>query len=136
MTPELTVLTLAALLQVVQFVLMAVPVNLELGPAKTMSPRDPERMGGPMIDQVKPTTARLVRALNNHFEGLILFTIACTVITVSDQSSGFTAACAWVYLAARIAYVPAYYFGLVPWRSYVWVVGFGATTLMLLAALV
>ncbi len=136
MTPELTILTLAALLQVVQFLLMAIPVNLELGTAKTMSPRDPDRMGGPMVEQVKPKTARLVRALNNHFEGLILFGIACTVITVSGQSSALTATCAWIYLAARIAYVPAYYFGLVPWRSLIWAIGFGATTLMLVAALI
>ena len=33
MTVELTVLALAALLQVVQVVLMAVPANLELGPS-------------------------------------------------------------------------------------------------------
>ncbi len=136
MTPELTALTLAALLQVVQFTLMAIPANFELGPAKTMSPRDPDQMGGTMESQVSRGTGRLARALNNHFEGLILFTIACTVITVSDQSSALTATCAWIYLAARIAYVPAYYFGLVPWRSLIWAVGFGATTLMLLAALV
>jgi uncharacterized MAPEG superfamily protein len=116
--------------------LMAIPVNLELGTAKTMSPRDPAQMGGPMIDQIKPKTARLVRALNNHFEGLILFGIACTIITVSNQSTALTAACAWIYLAARVAYVPAYYYGLTPWRSVVWAIGFGATTLMLLAALV
>ncbi|SEL19802.1 Uncharacterized conserved protein, MAPEG superfamily [Roseovarius nanhaiticus] len=135
MTPELTVLTLAALLQVVQFALMAIPVNLELGTAKTMSPRDPGQMGTPMTEQISPKTGRLVRALNNHFEGLILFGIACTVITVSGQSGPLTTACAWIYLAARIGYVPAYYFGLVPWRSVIWAVGFGATTLMLLAAL-
>ncbi len=38
MTPELTALALAGLLQAVQFVLMAVPANLELGPGYT-SPR-------------------------------------------------------------------------------------------------
>jgi uncharacterized MAPEG superfamily protein len=73
---------------------------------------------------------------NNHFEGLILFGIACTVITVSGQSSGFTTACAWTYLAARVLYVPAYYFGWAPWRSLIWFVGFAATTLILLAALI
>ena len=36
MTPELTVLALAALLQAVQYVLMSVPANLQLGAAKTM----------------------------------------------------------------------------------------------------
>ena len=135
MTPELTVLTLAALLQVVQYLLMAIPANLELGPGKTLSPRDPDRLKQPLIDQVSLGTGRLFRALNNHFEGLILFTIACVVVTLADQSTPFTAACAWTYLAARVLYIPAYYFGLVPWRSLIWAVGFGATTLMLLAAL-
>ena len=40
MTPELTALALAALLQAVQFVLYAIPANLELGPGYTMSARD------------------------------------------------------------------------------------------------
>ena len=40
MTPELTALTLAALLQVVQFILYAVPANREIGPGYTMSARD------------------------------------------------------------------------------------------------
>ncbi|WP_371226211.1 MAPEG family protein [Roseovarius sp. 2305UL8-3] len=136
MTPELTALTLAALLQVVQFVLMAVPANMELGPGKTASPRDRERLGGSLEDQLSVKTARLYRALNNHFEGLILFTIACVVITLSGQSTPFTAACAYAYLGARLLYIPAYYFGWRPWRSLIWFIGFGATTLMLLAALV
>ena len=135
MTPELTVLTLAGLLQGVQFVLMAVPANLELGPGKTASPRDPDRLGKPLIEQVSPKTGRLFRALNNHFEGLILFTLAVVVVTLGDAASGFTAACAYAYLIARILYVPAYYFGLTPWRSLIWAVGFFATMFMLLAAL-
>ena len=135
MTPELTVLALAGLLQVVQFVLMSVPANKELGPAKTASPRDRSRMGGGLEDQLSDKTARLYRAMNNHFEALILFTLAVVVVTLGDASSAFTAACAWAYLAARIAYVPAYWLGLAPWRSLIWFVGFGATTLMLLAAL-
>lgn len=135
MTPELTALTLAALFQVVQFALMAIPVNRELGTAKTLGPRDPDPAAPPMTEQVSARTSRLIRALNNHFEGLILFTIACVVVSVSGQSTPFTAACAYIYLAARIAFVPAYYFGLVPWRSVIWAVGFGATTLMLIAAL-
>lgn len=131
MTPELTVLALAALLQVVQFILYAVPANLELGSGYTMSARDrdPSR-------QMSDRTARLGRALTNHFEALILFTAAVAVVTLGGQSSAFTATCAWTYLAARILYVPAYAFGWVPWRSLIWAVGLLATVLMLLAALV
>lgn len=133
MTPELTALTLAGLLQVIQFLLMAIPANLELGTKRTLAPRDPTN---PLSTNVSKTTAHLIAAMNNHFEALILFTIACLVITLSDQSSPFTASCAYVYLAARIAYIPAYAFGLVPWRTVVWAVGFGATTLMLIAAII
>jgi uncharacterized MAPEG superfamily protein len=135
MSAELTALTLAALLQVVQFGLMAVPANLELGVGKTASPRDRDRLGGSVEDLLSTRTARLYRALNNHFEGLILFSIACIVVTLGDKSTTFTGACAYAYLIARVAYIPAYAFGLSPWRSYIWFVGFGATTCMLVAAL-
>ena len=136
MPTELTALTLAALLQVIQFALMAIPANLELGPGKTLSPRDPDRLGKPLPELVSPTTSRLFRALNNHFEGLILFTIAVIVVTLSDQSTAITQTAAWTYLIARILYIPAYAFGWVPWRSLIWAVGFGATTVMLVAALI
>ena len=136
MTPELTALTLAALLQVAQFFLMSIPTNLDLPAGKTLGPRDAAKLGGDIRTQVKPKTARLIRAWDNHFESLALFTIACLVITVSDQSSTLTATCAWVYVVARAFYIPAYYFGWVPWRSLIWFTAFTATTLMLLAALV
>ncbi len=128
MTPELLVLALAALLQAVQLVLFSVAANLQVGPDYALSPRDTPRV-------LAGTAGRLQRALNNHFEGLILFTIAVTVVTLSGQADGFTAACAWVYLAARVLYVPAYALGLSPWRSVVWGAGFLATVAMIVAAL-
>ncbi|MFK7871092.1 MAG: MAPEG family protein [Roseobacter sp.] len=132
MSTELTVLTYAALLQVLQFCLVSVFANLELGTKVTMAPRD----GTSLADQLSPRSGRLYRALNNHFEGLILFTIAVVVVTLGEQSTPLTQTCAWVYLAARILYITAYTFGWVPWRSVIWCIGFGATVLMLLAALV
>jgi len=131
MTPELTALTLAALLQVVQFFLYAIPANREIGPGYTMSARDrdPSR-------PLSTRTARLGRAFDNHFEGLLLFAIAVGVIQMSDQNSTFTAIYAWTYLIARIAYVPAYALGLRPHRSLIWAISFLATLLMLIAALI
>ncbi len=131
MTPELTALALAGLLQMVQFVLFAVPANLELGTRYTSSPRDraPER-------PLSTLTSRLQRAMNNHFEGLILFTLAVVVVTLSGQTSPLTATLAYTYLIARILYVPAYAMGLAPWRSAIWAVGWFATLALMLTALI
>ena len=131
MTPELTVLALAALLAAVQFALYAVPANRDLGTGYTMSARDREPSKDMSIH-----TARLGRAFDNHMEWLMFFGIAVAVVQMSGQNTGFTAACAWAYLLARIAYVPAYVLGLNPGRTVVWVVGFLASILMLLAALI
>jgi uncharacterized MAPEG superfamily protein len=132
-TAELTVLALAGLLQAVQYALMSVPANLELGPRRTLGTRDDS---AEMLAALTPRTARLYRALDNHFEALILFTLAVVVVTLADAGSAFTAACAWIYLAARVLYVPAYALGLVPWRSVVWLIGFLATVAMILATIV
>lgn len=130
MTPELTALALCGLLQAVQYALFAIPANLELGTGYTSSPRD-----RPPNRQMSLTTARMQRALNNHFEALITFTLAVVVVTLSGKSGTLTHLCAWTFLAARIAYVPAYWFGLRPWRSAIWALGFFASLIMIFAAL-
>ena len=100
MPVEIKVLGYAALLQYVQFVLMAVPVNLQLGVAYTGGNRDAQL-------EATGVAGRLKRALENHFEGLILFTIAVLVVVLGEASTALTEKCAWVYLWARILYVPA-----------------------------
>ena len=131
MTPELTALALAALLQAAQFIAFAIPANREIGPGYTMSARD-----RPPSRAMSQRTLRLQRALNNHVEWLLFFTIAVVVVTLSDQASAFTALCAWVYLGARVLYVPAYAFGWRPGRSIIWAVGFTATVLMVISTLI
>ena len=128
MTPELLALTLAALLQIGQFCAYSLTSTLQVGVKTAAGPRDTQI-------NLTGTAGRLQRALNNHFEGLILFAIAVLVVTLSTQSTPFTAACAYTYLIARIAYVPAYVFGWAPWRSAIWAVGLIATLLMLVASL-
>ena len=131
MTPELTALALAGLVQAVQFALFAVPANVELGTGYTSGPRDT-----PPPRPLSLLTGRMQRALNNHFEGLILFTLAVVVVTLGNQSTEVTRYAAWTYLGARILYIPAYALGWRPWRSAIWAVGFFATLIMLIAALI
>lgn len=130
MTPELTALALAGLLQILQITLFATPANIELGTGYTSSPRD-----RPPSRHLSTLTGRLQRAMNNHFEGLILFTLAVVVVTLGNQSTATTQNAAWAYLAARVLYIPAYAFGWRPWRSAIWGVGLCATATMIVAAL-
>ena len=128
MTPELTVLALAALLQFVQIGVAGRFMNRDVGVAWNLSPRDESV-------EFSPLTGRLRRAVDNHFQALALFTVAVVVVTLSGAASALTAACAWIYLAARLLYVPAYAFGWTPWRSVIFGVGATATVVMLLVAL-
>jgi uncharacterized MAPEG superfamily protein len=128
MTPELSALVLAAILQFVQIALAGAAMNRDVGVDYNASPRD-EKV------EYSPLTGRLRRAVDNHFEALALFTVAVVALSVSGKGGTLTAACAWIYLAARILYVPAYAFGWSPWRSAIFGVGALATLVMLFAAL-
>ena len=125
---ELKVLGYAALLQFVQFIVMAIPVNLQLGVAYTGGNRDEQK-------QATGVPGRLKRALDNHFEGLVLFTIAVLVVVLGEAGSPMTERCAWAYLWARVLYVPAYASGIFLVRSLIWSIGFIATAIMLISAL-
>ena len=126
--PEIVVLALGGLLLFVQFVLMAVPANLQLGPKNTMGPRDePLELHG--------KAGRLHRALSNMHESLLFYGVAAVSVTLLGAASPLTAACAWIWLAARVLYAPAYAFGWTPGRSLIFAVGNGAALLMILVAL-
>ena len=128
MAAELQALAWAGLLAAVQFVLMAVPANMQLGPAWTTGPRDEPRT-------LHGVAGRLNRAFLNHMEGLILFAAGVVVVVLGEATSGFTAACAWIYLAARVLYIPAYASGVRYLRSVIWSIGFLATVALFLAAI-
>lgn len=131
MTPELVALALSALVLAVQFVLYSALAQRDLGTGYAMSPRD--------RDPSRPLSllsGRMKRAYENHIAALSFFAPAALIITTTGQSSPLTATLAYGYCAARAAYVPAYAFGWVPWRSLVWGVGFGATIALYIIALV
>ena len=125
---EGTVLGLAALWQVVQIGLAGASMNRDMGPRWNAGPRDD-------APQFSARTGRLRRAVTNHFEALALFTIAVVLVWRAEAASSLTAGAAWLYLVARVLYVPAYAFGWTPWRSLIWTLGFLATLAMIVHAL-
>lgn len=129
MTPELTILTLAALWQVVHFAIYSVTAQRQVGSKYAASPRDTPR-------SLTGIAGRAQRAMTNHFEGLILFAIATLNLTYADKTGSTTAMLAALYLGARLLYLPAYLLGWTPWRSLIWALGFGATVTLLILALI
>lgn len=128
MTAELVALALAALWQVVMIGLAGASMNRDSGLDWNAGPRDSQ----PAFSAL---TGRLRRAVDNHVENLGLFTIAVVLVTLGQAQSATTAAAAWIFLAARILYVPAYAWGWTPWRSVIWALGLLATLVMIFAAL-
>ncbi|CAM3323802.1 MULTISPECIES: MAPEG family protein [Paracoccus] len=128
MAAETTALALAALLQAAQIGVAAASMNRDVGARWNASPRDTQ-------PEFSVLTGRLRRAVDNHFQGLILFTIAVLLVMLSDAGNALTTLCAWLYLLARMFYVPAYAFGWSPWRSLIWAVGFIATMVMIVTSL-
>jgi uncharacterized MAPEG superfamily protein len=132
MTPELTALALAILLQGLYFAAYGAfgfVLERQVSVRYALSPRD-------AANPVSGRTDRAKRAEANYIHGLTLFAAAALLVAVAGQSSPFTAACAWLVLAARALYLPAYIWGWVPWRSLLWGVSYVATLLMALAALI
>lgn len=131
MTPELTVLGLAILVHVVLLFIFSTRANLEIGSKYTTGPRD-----APPKRPMSAVTGRLQRATNNSLESLILFAPAALMVSLTHQGTALTALAAWIFLLARILYIPAYALGLSPWRSVIWGIGLLATLLLVLAALI
>ncbi|QOL82957.1 MAPEG family protein [Pseudooceanicola spongiae] len=127
MTPELIALALIVLLHVVLVFLSQAAFNKDVGADVNASPRDD-------VPPLSKTTQRLRRALDNHTENIGIFIAAVVIVTLSGQASAFTAACGYVYVAARALYIPAYLYGWAPWRSLIYTVGLVATLAMIIAA--
>nr|WP_321507261.1 MAPEG family protein [uncultured Celeribacter sp.] len=84
--------------------------------------------------RLSEATTRLRRALANHTENIGLFIIAVVLVQFTGSNSVFTAICAWLFVAARALYLPAYRYAWVPWRSVIYLIGLLATFAMIIAS--
>jgi uncharacterized MAPEG superfamily protein len=129
-TQELTLLGWTLVLALVQILLPGFLRTSETGAEYNASPRD-----GPSPAPVGKVTGRLQRAQHNLFETLPIFAAAVLIAHVAGREGTLTLWGAWLYLLARIAYVPLYAAGIPVIRSIVWSVGLAGIVLILVAIL-
>lgn len=129
MTTELTLLAWTLVLTLVQIMLVANLRTAETGIQYNASARDGE------APPPRPVTARLQRAQANLFETLPLFIGAVLIAHVSGSEGDLTLWGCWMYLLARIVYIPLYAAGIPYVRSLVWLVSLAGLVMVLAAVL-
>lgn len=129
MTTELTLLAWTLVLALVQILLASTLRTQETGPEYNMS------AGDGAAPPPRPVTARLQRAQANLFETLPLFAAAVLIAHVSGSEGTLTLWGCWLYLLARVVYVPLYAVGIPVLRTLVWLVSLVGLVMVLVAVL-
>jgi uncharacterized MAPEG superfamily protein len=114
MTVELWLLVAAIVLGFVHILLQAHSMNLQRGLHWNAGPRD---------EPMPPLTGvagRLQRALRNYLETFAFFAAAVLIAHGTNIHNAFTLWGPWLYVLARIAYLPLYAFGVRYVRSLAW----------------
>jgi uncharacterized MAPEG superfamily protein len=129
MTTELTILAWTLVLALCQIFMVSTLRTQETGTKYNAGPRDG------VAPPPRPVTARLQRAQANLYETLPLFAIAVLIAHVTGNEGDLTLWGCWLYLVARIVYVPLYAAGIPVVRSLVWLVSLAGLVLVLAAIL-
>lgn len=120
---EITVLGWSVVLLLVQIILQAVS-TYDLGPY-LLGPRDDERQSGNVW------AGRLKRALENLLETYPAFVALALALALTGKTGGIAATGAWIWLIARVVYLPLYAFGVPAVRTLVWCVSIVGLLMML-----
>lgn len=128
MSSELNILALYGLYTALILLLQVTGAMGQLGMGYLLSSRDEHRT-------LTGITGRLDRALVNSVTAMALFAPAILILAVKEEFSATTLTAAQAFLIARILYVPAYALKLTGVRTLLWLVGFAASVVLYLVAL-
>lgn len=129
MTPETLVFFLTILLGLVHIGVLGTFTRPIYGMQALMGTRD----GLPDSDNVGLN--RALRAYNNFRETVPWALGLLILVQVTGDAGTATAIGGWLYLLARIAYIPCYLYGFNPWRTVMWVLSMLGIVTLLLALL-
>ena len=114
---ELRVLAYGAILLLVHLLLAGHFKTKQYGITWNMGARDED------LPALNPVAGRLCRAQANFMETLPIAIIALGGVVLADRTNAVTAAAAWVWLGARVVYLPLYWAGIPKIRTLVWMAG-------------
>ncbi len=125
MTTELLALVFAILLGFAHLFIAANAATKVRGVDWNAGPRDEPKT------PLKGVAGRLDRAFRNYLETFAFFAAAVLIAHLTNRHNALTIYGAWIYVVARVIYLPLYAAGVPYIRSAVWSVGFFATLAIL-----
>lgn len=123
---ELVVLALSVVLLLAQIMIQAMTMTAEVGLDYNASARDEPRPARGLV------AGRAERALRNLLETYPAFVALALLLAIAGRTGGLGAVGAWLWLGARLVYVPLYLYGVPYLRSAAWGAALVGLCLMLL----
>lgn len=130
MTAELSALAWGCVLAIVHIFIAVRFKTRQYGTKWNVGARDEEPA------PPRPIVGRLIRAQANFFETFPIFAAAVLIAVFAGLTSRWTELGAWLWLGARIVYLPLYAFGVPVLRTIVFLVSLVGIALVLRPALV
>ena len=130
MNAELSVLAWGCALALVHIFVAVRFKTRQYGTKWNMGARDEE------LPPPRPIVGRLARAQANFLETFPVYAAAALLVTASGLESRWTAIGAWLWLGARVVYLPLYAFGVPYLRTLAFLVSIVGIALVLRPALV
>jgi uncharacterized MAPEG superfamily protein len=106
MPVELTILAWGMILLLVHIFAAAHVKTRQYGPKWNMGARDEK------LPPISPLGGRLARAQANYMETLPIAIVALLGVVAAGRTSEWTAMGGWIWLAARVVYLPLYAAGV------------------------
>jgi len=117
MPVELKILALGALLLFIHIFIATRFKTAQYGRQWNVSARDEA------LPEPNPVSGRLIRAQANFEETFPIAIVALLGVVVAGKTSEWTALGGWIWLGARIVYLPLYWAGIPVIRTIVWTIG-------------
>lgn len=129
MSTELAVLAWGCILALVHVFVAVRFKTRQYGTKWNVGARDEE------LPPPQPIVGRLARAQANFFETFPIFAAAVLIVAVADLGDRWTAIGAWLWLGARIVYLPLYASGVPVVRTVAFLASVAGIALVLRPAL-